>query len=162
MPVFQSISLSAFCNLYFCLSVCQLETLNCTGGKGEGSELYSYDFRFKNKIFWEGSTFLEALSFRRVDLPSPKRVINLSWTFKKRHCKGEPYRFASFFATHRDRQTSCYLYKRVIGVPVQKSIWKLAKKFIVNIFASVRRYGGGGINKSGSRMDIGYTWHWIY
>ena len=37
----------------------------------------------------------------RLDIPSPKIVINLSWTYEKIHCKGEPYRFMRSIATDK-------------------------------------------------------------
>ena len=37
-----------------------------------------------------------AISSGRLVIPSPKNSINLSTTYKKLHCKGEPYRFGGY------------------------------------------------------------------
>ena len=51
--------------------------------------------------------------------PSPKMVINLSKTYEKLSCKGEPYQFSDWrdplvtADTHTHTQTSCYFIIRI-------------------------------------------------
>ena len=47
--------------------------------------------KVKNKNF-EGGSFV----IWRVEIPSTKIVKNLSCTYKKIHCKGDPYRFNGY------------------------------------------------------------------
>ena len=49
-----------------------------------------------SNIFFGGEDFLGTISFRRMVVHSPKIVINLSWTYEKLPCKGEPYRFSGY------------------------------------------------------------------
>ena len=60
----------------------------------EGTDPKYKKRRFKkNRLVWEGN-FTNALKFIylwKVDVPSPKIFINLSWTYEKLHCKGKLY-----------------------------------------------------------------------
>ena len=47
-------------------------------------------------VFWDGVNFLERISFRRVVVLSPKIVIKFPRTYKKLHCKEEPYQFSCY------------------------------------------------------------------
>ena len=58
----------------------------------------TFNFSFKNIFFFFGwgvdIFFLGAIDLGRVVVPCTKIVINLPWTYKKLHCKGNPYRFS--------------------------------------------------------------------
>ena len=48
----------------------------------------------------------------RLVVPTPKIVINLSWTYEKLHCNRKPYRFSCKQdpSLHTDTETSSYFY----------------------------------------------------
>ena len=69
-------------------------------GRGGGFKVNLFSFsilvskRKSEKKIWV--IFLGEISLRRVVIPSPKIVVNLSRTGKKLHCKGEPYRISGY------------------------------------------------------------------
>ena len=64
-------------------------------------------FLTNEQIFFLGGLifFLGFISLRMVEVPQPKIVIHLPWTYENLYCKGEPYQFSGQRSlVHTDNQ----------------------------------------------------------
>ena len=54
--------------------------------------------------------FIEILILKKINIPSPKIIIKVNWTYEKLHCKVEPCRLSdNFDSLHIHRQTDILL-----------------------------------------------------
>ena len=76
-----------------------------------------------------GLFFLGAISLGRTVLPSYKIVINISRTYEKLPCKGEPFVVSEILRYKQiDRQTSCYFIISIMLISgCRRSIWSVYK-----------------------------------
>ena len=88
-----------------------LGALNVEGGRGEKSTSYIFNFSFQKKKEKKNIVLGVLFSYLGMTvIPSLKLDINLSRTYGKLNCKGEPYRVTRSFITDKkiDRQKYCY------------------------------------------------------
>ena len=62
--------------------------------EGDGSQPSTFNFSFKKKIVFGRGCFQRVLSPGMVKLNFLNIIVIIPWTYKKLHCKGEPYCFS--------------------------------------------------------------------